>query len=607
MRLVDDLGTAVDARLDVALLDSGHELQVLIHSRGGGGRNTGYAECLALLLERLAQLDASLTEATVESGPAAGLPLEQRLIVAEGTTYPIELQQVPDVVMLARSIQRGQKEIAQEPGAQGGNTTKRMLLRASLPIAFDSAGVRAALRFASDAGESIRIDEPLVPTQTSPGGAGLDQVGRPDKEALADAVAAWIGYPKAKVSAGSSVEAALLQATVAFLGGDPGNNTKVERNLEYVLDLLGLTYDANWDTSETTASGGGGTVTARGYSRIRSALTGVPRCFVICTDEAPHASAWSHHNTIEWWFDSKTKGTLAFKDAGPGSRILFAQRSEATASSWLIWSSGRVRYLSGGYRQPPWVVTSDDAVEFEEPELLDQLQLSETPSGPSILEITFNAYQRLMAAALEAPATSNLSGPSTDRDPDVDDGAGQVYRQLLDQYASRLEVPAVSLPEPLPSGVLAPPIVTAPTYSATGSGLESNSPNLEFRAPKNTQKSKAIEKAAVLLATRGLEAAGWTFHSDRQADGVGYDLEFTCDGAQLHVEVKGVQGSNLTFNLSPKELWAAQNDPAWLLVVVTSALSAKGNRIHTFTRQEVLAGAFMVTGYRVALESSSSG
>jgi len=224
------------------------------------------------------------------------------------------------------------------------------------------------------------------------------------------------------------------------------------------------------------------------------------------------------------------------------------------------------------------------------------------------LEITFPAYQRIMGAALETPAptASDDAGPTKDLDWDMDDGADEVYRQLMDHYATQLEVPAVFLPEQLTAGVLPPPTVMTPAYSVTGSGLQSNSPNLEFRAPRNSQKSKVIEKAAVLLATRSLEAAGWTFQSDRQGDGVGYDLEFTYGAGQLHVEVKGVQGSNLTFNLSPKELWAAQNDPAWVLVVVTSALSSKGKRVHAVARQEVLAGAFMVTGYRVVLDASTS-
>lgn len=158
-----------------------------------------------------------------------------------------------------------------------------MLMQTSLPLASDPPGVNAALRFASDVGESIRVDEPLVLAQPGPVGAGVDQAGRPSKAALADAVASWIGSPKTKVSTGSSVEAALLRAIVAFLGGDPGNNTRVKRSLEHMLDLLRLTCDANWDTSETTESGGGGTVTAREFSRIRSALTGVPGCFEICT------------------------------------------------------------------------------------------------------------------------------------------------------------------------------------------------------------------------------------------------------------------------------------------------------------------------------------
>jgi hypothetical protein len=53
---------------------------------------------------------------------------------------------------------------------------------------------------------------------------------------------------------------------------------------------------------------------------------------------------------------------------------------------------------------------------------------------------------------------------------------------------------------------------------------------------------------------------------------VGYDLDYRRDTAQLHVEVKGIQGASLTFSFTALEWARALDDPDFLVIAVTGVL-----------------------------------
>ena len=97
-----------------------------------------------------------------------------------------------------------------------------------------------------------------------------------------------------------------------------------------------------------------------------------------------------------------------------------------------------------------------------------------------------------------------------------------------------------------------------------------------------------------------LKRDGWTRSANRQSDGVGYDLEFTKNARTLKVEVKGIQGRTLAFNVTPKEWWRAETDPDWVLVAVTSVLSPRDFRLHLLTRNVVVGGTRTVASYRLS-------
>jgi hypothetical protein len=106
-----------------------------------------------------------------------------------------------------------------------------------------------------------------------------------------------------------------------------------------------------------------------------------------------------------------------------------------------------------------------------------------------------------------------------------------------------------------------------------------------FGQPEN---NPAVERAAVDHVTALYRGAGWDVRSV-EADRIGYDLLCSRGGEERHVEVKGVAGPVPAFMLTEGERRAAQNDPLWVVAVVTEALGPNP-RCQEVTGSELLAG-----------------
>ena len=124
------------------------------------------------------------------------------------------------------------------------------------------------------------------------------KVPRPTKERLANDTADALGIPRPIMSTGGTVISTFLDDIHRALHGTSTGSADTYRKAERLIQSLGLTYDPYWDTSEA-ADNGGGTVTARTYSRIRSAVTDTPRCFILNVTDAPAGSKWeTDHTTV---------------------------------------------------------------------------------------------------------------------------------------------------------------------------------------------------------------------------------------------------------------------------------------------------------------------
>jgi hypothetical protein len=135
MQPFDAAGNVLNARFSV--IPDGTRVALIMESRSGRaaatpGRNADYNPALAILLERLGRLDATLVDALVDSRRTQmlGTPEAERRIIRG----PIRLAQVPDVEALRVQMATAQAKVAQAADAtKGGNSTKRIRLVLDIP------------------------------------------------------------------------------------------------------------------------------------------------------------------------------------------------------------------------------------------------------------------------------------------------------------------------------------------------------------------------------------------------------------------------------------------------------------------------------------------
>lgn len=139
MKPIDNMGNELDAIFSVEPSQSGAFL--ILESRGGGEggprppRNADYASAFELLLQRLGQDAATLTDIEVYSDVTRRLPIEQRRISASSFPLPLNLATLRETARFRHEIGRASAALGREPGKIGGNPTKRLRLTLLWPNA----------------------------------------------------------------------------------------------------------------------------------------------------------------------------------------------------------------------------------------------------------------------------------------------------------------------------------------------------------------------------------------------------------------------------------------------------------------------------------------
>jgi hypothetical protein len=112
-------------------------------------RNTDYELGLEVLLDRLAALDATVTQ--IRLHPANGE--EGSRLRPAGYSFPLALRDVSDTRHLRRALSRAQQETDREPGAKGsGNPTKRIRIYLGGPPPRDADVIQRQLSTGQDVG-----------------------------------------------------------------------------------------------------------------------------------------------------------------------------------------------------------------------------------------------------------------------------------------------------------------------------------------------------------------------------------------------------------------------------------------------------------------------
>lgn len=418
------------------------------------------------------------------------------------------------------------------------------------------------------------------------------RVATPKKEDIARQISTILGIESPTISNGSTVVSEMLDKIYTVLTGDDTAGPNAYSKTAGILEFLGLTYDPYWDTSEARGRTGGSTVTVRAYSRMLARLSRVPRCFVI--GQADTVSMTTDERGRKCLrYDSRAGGAGALNDAGPGSLALIYSSAPHNRDPEWFHSVARIEYIDGG-REGPWEAELVEYVAFQSPVESYRVEIVGRAPGASITEITWELLQSIVQAGTgERPEVEEEDVSS---DPG---GIGPAARLAVDFPADEVDLSGDPLPGRPDDLVIVPERLPMYVDAPLSDGAV-RIPQAR-RSPRDREVDRIVEERAVVLATRHLAGLGWHVAADRQRDGVGYDLDLVRGNGVLHLEVKGIQGPRLEFNLTAKEWWRACTDPDFVLAGVTTVLSPGRAHVNLVGRHELVGADRVATQFRVAL------
>lgn len=398
------------------------------------------------------------------------------------------------------------------------------------------------------------------------------------KEQVANWVADAFGLPHPYTSNGGSVDSRFLKGVLTRLGSDD-DFPNGYRRLERCLHLVGQPYDPRIDSSESRGHDGGGTVTREAFLKLMSGYLDTPRSFILKGFPRPQ-SGFDRTMRVE---TLPERATRALRNAGAGARILFEEDAKISSMARLV----RARAISD----------STSGLEFDRLTMFDRsvnssdLDMENWPATSRLTEVSSATFERLVDGNASSPY------PFRPRSFPSPSSLSPITEELFDRL-SKFDRPRIaSFSQPLPE--VSPPItVDGPSTEALL--------NIKFNgAGSNRDREPGLDKQtelrAVALVTEYLRQADWHVVRDMQQLGVGFDLLVQRDRSFLKVEVKGIRGANLVFNMTPKEWSMLENDPDFVLIAVTKVLNDKLFTIHVLDRTHFIDASRAANSYRVSI------
>ena len=342
---------------------------------------------------------------------------------------------------------------------------------------------------------------------------------------------------------------------------------------------------------------------------MSAALTGVPRCFIFNVSDTGAGAAWETEHERYYRYDADVTGRARINQAGPGSRIVYYATSNSRANKMSFIAIATVSYIEEVERGL-WKAHLGDYQVFQRPIRHEDLVLPGWNRQHAITEITAETFDALVSAGLqiELPADGIHSGEPGLWAELLPDTSGRLVEEaLVRDFPVTGAVAPLDIPAVLPQGRLPLASIDFPPVQDTRVAASANmdafaTPERSTGSTRSINRDRLAERRAIEIAKEALVAAGWMLARDCQADGVGYDLEFVRDEETLLVEVKGIQGPFLRFNLTPKELAVASSNDAWVLVAVTSVLSPRDFKPVVLTRDAVCAARREPLGFRIFVD-----
>jgi hypothetical protein len=326
------------------------------------------------------------------------------------------------------------------------------------------------------------------------------------------------------------------------------------------------------------------------WRKIVSGLKNEPWVF-ICNYAENEASAvhndvfgitYGFHENVTTW-----RGLVA---SGPGTFIIFYNTSNAPHSKMSYSSFARIENIEeakdlDGEGRRHWKAKLSDFHTLA-PVPKGKIEIDGRNQQHGIQAITFDTFRQIIKL-----------------------GGGAQY--LIDDEFKREEIPPVEVTfdlqgvlshGPLLADVLPNPQIVSPReVDDAMSEKEFSAESAISSSRKNSRNlDKQTETQAVRIALAYLSKQGWELLHDNQLDGVGYDFEFTKDGESLLIEIKGIRGKNLEFNMTAREFFVCRTKQNFRLIAVTNVLNEIDYLIHVLCPSDIFQLRRRITQYRLS-------
>lgn len=337
-----------------------------------------------------------------------------------------------------------------------------------------------------------------------------------------------------------------------------------------------------------------------GWTKVLRGLTNLPRSFILNQADHPDSARYEDIEGTEYGFDNTVSARLPFLGGGAGSRVVFYRTINASEPPRRAF----VAHAAVGHITEPepgtYRARLHDYQAFPVPVFADDVAIRDWNVQNGIVEITFATLQAIIAA-----------GHST-----LDEGVSSESMESISDAAAKARLdaaPAADAPidltgkaDPVPDLTTAAPEPSEEIVASwNDDSFDPITRPMKRRSKNQTSLDRLAEKRAVHVVKTYLSSLGWDLVKDQQTAGVGYDLLYKIDGEERHVEVKGIQGGGLVFNVTAKEWQRILEDQHFLLLAVTDVLNDNKLHIRAMSR-DVLAGARRApVGYRLSVQPST--
>ena len=331
------------------------------------------------------------------------------------------------------------------------------------------------------------------------------------------------------------------------------------------------------------------------WRKIVSFLRGEPWIFICNYAENTASSVHNDVFGITYGFHEDVTTWRGLVASGSGALIIFYNTSSAPHSKRSYSSFARIEKIEESKEldekgRRHWKAKLSD-FHMLSPVTESKVEITGRNSQHGIQAVTFDIFRQI-----------------------IEMGEGGVYLHAAEE--SDLEMQSVAavpfdLNDVLSHGPSLDEVVSDVGFLAPRE-LDESMSEREFSADRAVSRSrqsirkldKQTETQAVEIALAYLNSQGWELLHDNQFDGVGYDFEFIKDGQSLLIEIKGIRGSNLEFNMTAREFFVCSNKENFRLIAVTNTLKENDYKIHVLCRSDIIQMRRRVTQYRLSLLSA---